>query len=81
MKNWRRSYILKQPEARPAAVLAGLVLLVALLNLCLGAEPVPLGSVLRVLTGQESGTVVTVFQKGYKLGDKIIRHATVVVAE
>jgi len=25
--------------------------------------------------------VVTVFQKGYKLGDKIIRHATVVVAE
>ena len=31
--------------------------------------------------GQESGTVVTVFQKGYKLGDKNIRHATVVVAE
>ena len=31
--------------------------------------------------GQESGTVVTVFQKGCKLGDKIIRHATVVVAE
>ena len=57
MKGWRRSYILKQPEARTAAVLAGLVLLVALLNLCLGAEPVPLGSVLRVLTGQESGTV------------------------
>ena len=31
--------------------------------------------------GQESGTVVRVFQKGYKSGDKIIRHATVVVAE
>ena len=31
--------------------------------------------------GQESGTVVTVYQKGYKLGDKIIRHATVAVAE
>ena len=31
--------------------------------------------------GQESGTVVQVFQKGYKLGDKIVRHATVVVAE
>ncbi len=31
--------------------------------------------------GQESGTVVRVFQKGYKIGDKIIRHATVVVAE
>ena len=31
--------------------------------------------------GQESGTVVTVYQKGYKLGDKIVSHATVVVAE
>ena len=31
--------------------------------------------------GQESGTVVTVYQNGYKLGDKIVRHATVVVAE
>ena len=31
--------------------------------------------------GQESGTVITVYQKGYKLGDKIVRHASVVVAE
>ena len=31
--------------------------------------------------GVESGTVVTVYQKGYRIGDKIIRHATVVVAE
>ena len=31
--------------------------------------------------GQESGDVVRVFQKGYMIGDKIIRHATVVVAE
>ena len=31
--------------------------------------------------GQESGDVVQVYQKGYKIGDKIIRHATVVVAE
>ena len=31
--------------------------------------------------GQESGTVITAYQKGYKLGDKIVRHATVVVAE
>lgn len=31
--------------------------------------------------GQESGTVVRVFQKGYMLGEKVIRHATVVVAE
>lgn len=31
--------------------------------------------------GQESGEVTMVFQKGYKIGDKIVRHATVVVAE
>ena len=31
--------------------------------------------------GQESGSVTQVFQKGYKIGDKIIRHAMVVVAE
>ena len=31
--------------------------------------------------GQESGSVVQDFQKGYKIGDKIIRHAMVVVAE
>ncbi len=31
--------------------------------------------------GMESGCVVTVYQKGYLLGDKIVRHATVVVAE
>ena len=31
--------------------------------------------------GQESGSVVQVFQKGYRIGDKIIRHAMVVVAE
>lgn len=31
--------------------------------------------------GQESGSVVQVYQKGYMIGDKVIRHATVVVAE
>lgn len=31
--------------------------------------------------GQESGAVAQVFQKGYRLGDKIVRHATVVVTE
>lgn len=31
--------------------------------------------------GQQSGTIVQVFQKGYKLGDKVIRHSTVIVAE
>ena len=31
--------------------------------------------------GQKSGVVANVFQKGYMLGDKIIRHATVVVTE
>ena len=31
--------------------------------------------------GQKSGVVANVFQKGYMLGDKIIRHTTVVVTE
>ena len=31
--------------------------------------------------GVESGCVITVYQKGYKLGERIVRHATVVVAE
>ncbi len=31
--------------------------------------------------GAESGTVVTVYQKGYRIGERIVRHATVVVAE
>ena len=31
--------------------------------------------------GVESGTVLEVLQKGYQLGGKVIRHATVVVAE
>ncbi len=31
--------------------------------------------------GIESGTVVTVLQKGYKMGDRIVRHAMVTVAE
>lgn len=31
--------------------------------------------------GVESGSIVQVYQKGYRLGDKVIRHAAVVVAE
>lgn len=31
--------------------------------------------------GVESGCVTTVYQKGYRIGDRIIRHATVIVAE
>lgn len=31
--------------------------------------------------GVESGTVLQVLQKGYRLGDKVVRHATVAVAE
>jgi len=31
--------------------------------------------------GTAGGSVVTVYQKGYRIGDKVIRHATVVVAE
>ena len=30
--------------------------------------------------GVDAGIVVNVFQKGYKMGDKVIRHATVVVS-
>jgi molecular chaperone GrpE len=31
--------------------------------------------------GKESGEIVVVFQKGYRMGDKIIRHCMVKVAE
>ncbi len=31
--------------------------------------------------GIEAGCVMTVYQKGYRIGDRIVRHATVVVAE
>ena len=31
--------------------------------------------------GQESGTVITVYQKGYKLGDKVLRFAKVAVGQ
>ena len=31
--------------------------------------------------GIESGCVMTVYQKGYTIGDRIVRHATVIVAE
>ena len=31
--------------------------------------------------GIESGCVMTVYQKGYSIGDRIVRHATVIVAE
>lgn len=31
--------------------------------------------------GKESGTVLQVLQKGYRMGDKVIRHTTVIVAE
>ena len=34
-----------------------------------------------VKDGAESETVVTVLQKGYKIGDRVIRHAVVTVAE
>ena len=44
-------------------------------NLHAAVQQVPAGE------GVESGTVVQVYQKGYRLGDRVIRHATVVVAE
>ena len=56
MKNWRTSCIPNNKYLRIYAALAALVLAVSLLNLCLGAEMVPLGEVLRALTGGGSGT-------------------------
>ena len=55
----------------------------ALENLNMPFDPNFMNAVQQVppAEGQESGDVVQVFQKGYKIGDKIIRHATVVVAE
>ena len=44
-------------------------------NLHAAVQQVPAGE------GVESGTVVQVYQKGYRLGDRVSRHATVVVAE
>ena len=33
-----------------------------------------------VETQQDKGEIIEVYQKGYKLGDKVIRHAVVIVA-
>ena len=56
MKSWRTSCIPNNKYLRIYAALAVLVLAVSLLNLCLGAEKVPLGQVLRALVGEGSGT-------------------------
>ena len=56
MKNWRTSFIPNNKYLRIYTALAVLVLAVSLLNLCLGAEKVPLVQVLRALVGQGSGT-------------------------
>ena len=56
MKNWRTFYIPRRKPLGLCGALAALVLAVALLSLCLGAERLPLGSVLRALAGQGGGT-------------------------
>ena len=56
MKNWRTSCIPNNKYLRIYTALAALVLMVSLLDLCLGAEKVPLVQVLRALVGQGSGT-------------------------
>ena len=56
MKSWQTSCIPNNKHLRLCAALAALVLAVSLLNLCLGAEKVPLGQVFRALVGEESGT-------------------------
>ena len=45
-------------------------------------DPTKHEAVMREKTeGKESGEIVVVFQKGYRMGDKIIRHCMVKVAE
>ena len=56
MKNWQTSCIRNHKHLRTYAALAALALAVSLLNLCLGAEKVPLGQVLRALAGIGDGT-------------------------
>ena len=56
MKNWQTSCIRNHKHLRTYAALAALALAVSLLNLCLGAEQVPLGQVLRALAGIGDGT-------------------------
>lgn len=56
MKNWRTFCIPRRKPLGLCGALAALVLAVALLNLCLGAERLPLGSVLRALAGRGGGT-------------------------
>ena len=56
MKNWRTFCIPRRKPLRICGALAALVLAVALLSLCLGAERLPPGSVLRALAGQGGGT-------------------------
>ena len=57
MKSWQTSCIPNNKKYfRICTALAALVLAVALLNLCLGAQKVPLAEVLRALVGQGGGT-------------------------
>lgn len=57
MKSWQTSCIPNNKKyVRICTALAVLVLAVALLNLCLGAQKVPLGQVLQALVGEGAGT-------------------------
>ena len=57
MKSWQTSCIPSNKKyVQICTALAALVLAVSLLNLCLGAQKVPLGQVLRALVGEGSGT-------------------------
>lgn len=57
MRNWRTSSIPRHKKSTTVIILAGLVLLTALLNFCLGAETVPPREVFQALMGKGSGTV------------------------
>ena len=56
MKNWQTPCIPNNKYLRICGALAVLVLAVELLKLCLGAQKIPLGQVLRALVGEGSGT-------------------------
>lgn len=57
MRNWRTSSIPQHKKGITVIILGGLVLLTALLNLCLGAETIPLREVFQALLGKGNGTV------------------------
>ena len=79
-ENYKKGVVMKLDKAAQALAKLNITEIEALgkefdPNLMNAVQKVPAAE------GQQSGTVVTVFQKGYRIGERIVRHATVVVAE